>query len=306
MFSYFFVEFLGNFEVQKTFIQKKKSKSFIVMTLVDSGKETLPKSHTVAKLFQHLTTLTKRPIGYDQQVLIYICWTSCLMKKSRYNEDCYNEDFFTWYFILIIPDIIIFVTSSVWYIYYKILPFTAWKVSKYGVISGLYFPVLSLNTGNHGPELTPYLDTFHVVILLSFSYYLFCIFHIPATSESQIWKFLIHLLMLANNYHIPVGGRYYESRKNCKYTFYRSFGMLWVSYVDREGLTAKNMTASGTIYVNGISFIVQRDTSWEWKIRWQAQYIDYSDSDNFNSTNNFRIKDCISDNAVWVMSVTWG
>ena len=37
--------------------------------------------------------------------------------------------------------------------------------------------------------------------------------------------------------------------------------MLWVSYVDREGLTAKNMTASGTIYVNGISFIVQRDTS---------------------------------------------
>ena len=33
---------------------------------------------------------------------------------------------------------------------------TAWKVSKYGVISGPYFPVL-------GPEITPYLDTFHTV-----------------------------------------------------------------------------------------------------------------------------------------------
>ena len=36
--------------------------------------------------------------------------------------------------------------------------FTAWKVSKYGVISGLYFPVF-------GPEITPYLDTFHAVFL---------------------------------------------------------------------------------------------------------------------------------------------
>ena len=39
----------------------------------------------------------------------------------------------------------------------------AWKVSKYGVISGPYFPVLSSNTGKYGPEITPYLDTFHAV-----------------------------------------------------------------------------------------------------------------------------------------------
>ena len=38
---------------------------------------------------------------------------------------------------------------------------TAWKVSKYGVISGPYFPVFGLNTGKYGPEITPYLDTFH-------------------------------------------------------------------------------------------------------------------------------------------------
>ena len=40
---------------------------------------------------------------------------------------------------------------------------TAWKVSKYGVISGPYFPVFSPNTGKYGPETTPYLDTFHAV-----------------------------------------------------------------------------------------------------------------------------------------------
>ena len=33
---------------------------------------------------------------------------------------------------------------------------TTWKVSKYGVISGQ-------NTGKYGPEITPYLDTFHAV-----------------------------------------------------------------------------------------------------------------------------------------------
>ena len=40
---------------------------------------------------------------------------------------------------------------------------TVWKVSKNGVISGPYFPVFGLNTGKYGPEITPYLDTFHAV-----------------------------------------------------------------------------------------------------------------------------------------------
>ena len=38
------------------------------------------------------------------------------------------------------------------------------EVSKYGVISGPYFPVFGLNTGKYGSEKTPYLDTFHAVI----------------------------------------------------------------------------------------------------------------------------------------------
>ena len=53
---------------------------------------------------------------------------------------------------------------------------TAWKVFKYGVISGPCFPVIGLNTeiysvnlriqsetGKYGPEITPYLGTFHAV-----------------------------------------------------------------------------------------------------------------------------------------------
>ena len=40
---------------------------------------------------------------------------------------------------------------------------TAWKVSKYGVISGPYFSAFGLNAGKYGPKTTLYLDTFHTV-----------------------------------------------------------------------------------------------------------------------------------------------
>ena len=43
--------------------------------------------------------------------------------------------------------------------------FTAWKVFKYGVFSGPYFPVFGLNTGKYGPEKSRYLDTFHAVFV---------------------------------------------------------------------------------------------------------------------------------------------
>ena len=35
-----------------------------------------------------------------------------------------------------------------------------------GVFSGPYFPVFGLNTGKYGPEKTPYLGTFHGVLIL--------------------------------------------------------------------------------------------------------------------------------------------
>ena len=40
-------------------------------------------------------------------------------------------------------------------------------MSKYGVFSGPYFPVFSPNTGEYGPEKTPYLDTFNAVLIRS-------------------------------------------------------------------------------------------------------------------------------------------
>ena len=51
----------------------------------------------------------------------------------------------------------------------KLKAATAWKVSKYGVISGPYLPVFNPNTGEYGPEITPYLDTFHAVMLIKHS-----------------------------------------------------------------------------------------------------------------------------------------
>ena len=38
-------------------------------------------------------------------------------------------------------------------------------MSKDGVISGPYFHVFKSNTGKYGPEITPYFDIFHVVLL---------------------------------------------------------------------------------------------------------------------------------------------
>ena len=46
-----------------------------------------------------------------------------------------------------------------------ILGFTAWNLSKYGVIYDPYFSVFSPNTGKYGPEINPYLDTFHAVFV---------------------------------------------------------------------------------------------------------------------------------------------
>ena len=61
-------------------------------------------------------------------------------------------------------------------------PSTAWKVSKYEIFSGPYFPafglsteiygVFSPNAGKYGPEKTTHLDTFHAVLFGLRRYYL--------------------------------------------------------------------------------------------------------------------------------------
>ena len=45
----------------------------------------------------------------------------------------------------------------------NVATYSAWKVSKYGVISGVIISIINQNTGKYGPEITPYLDTFHAV-----------------------------------------------------------------------------------------------------------------------------------------------
>ena len=47
------------------------------------------------------------------------------------------------------------------------LSFTAYKVCKYGVFPGPYFPAFSPNIGKYGPEENPYLDTFHAVFVIN-------------------------------------------------------------------------------------------------------------------------------------------
>ena len=36
-------------------------------------------------------------------------------------------------------------------------------------ISGPYFPAFGLNTGKYGPEIPPYLDTFHAGVTIRFA-----------------------------------------------------------------------------------------------------------------------------------------
>ena len=76
--------------------------------------------------------------------------TSCKLTESLCFQAVLNPLFSTKRFL---PVIFLLMSRSVTYS-------LTWKVSKYGVISGRYFPVFSPNTGKYGPEITPYLDTF--------------------------------------------------------------------------------------------------------------------------------------------------
>ena len=72
-------------------------------------------------------------------------------------------------------------------------------MSKYGVFSSPYFPVFGLNTeiygvnlrtspntGKYGPENTPYLDTFHAVILNS----ILCCFWKAHSTQRALFKLI--------------------------------------------------------------------------------------------------------------------
>ena len=74
---------------------------------------------------------------------------------------------------------------------------TAWKVSKYRVFSGPYFPAFGLNTerysvfspnaGKYGPEKNLYLDTFHAVCVLVELFLKICVFKLLSLNFSYKW-----------------------------------------------------------------------------------------------------------------------
>ena len=71
---------------------------------------------------------------------------------------------------------------------------TAWKVSKYGVISGPYFPVFSPNVEKYGPDITPYLETFHAVDV-SYGFVLWMSFD-PFTFDFSVYHGVVENVLL--------------------------------------------------------------------------------------------------------------
>ena len=103
----------------------------------------------------------------------YILWTcdqkAFEIKIFLFASISFSDDFWDWH-----RRAIFWTASRSWFS----LNITAWKVSKYGVVSGPYFPTFGLNTsylsvfspseGKYGPELTPYLNTFRLVYILDY------------------------------------------------------------------------------------------------------------------------------------------
>ena len=77
---------------------------------------------------------------------------------------------------------------------------TAWKVSKYGVISCPYFTVFGLNTGKYGPEITPYLDTqWHWKLLcLHFTCFIF-----TCLKWKRSFRAMYTLTLILRNFLLP-------------------------------------------------------------------------------------------------------
>ena len=75
--------------------------------------------------------------SFDFTKMISCSW------ENKYEKYCHFG--FSWYSCAILSTLTYFMPLV-----------TAWKVSKYGVISGPYFPAF-------GPEKPPYLDTFHAL-----------------------------------------------------------------------------------------------------------------------------------------------
>ena len=136
--------------------------------------------------FQHFLNFIKPSDNFYEKYFPNSCWCFQVYWISRENMVSVNLQFKVKFFTEIIYGFgLVCKTSATFIVYYfepkrswsEIVDLsTAWKVSKYGVISGPYFPAFGLNTeiygvisvfspdtGKYGPKITPYLDTFHIV-----------------------------------------------------------------------------------------------------------------------------------------------
>ena len=109
------------------------------------------------------------------------CKGACsLCFRRLYNILCLRKVFYQVFLPLMImisyfavKDFIYFLSSIInfhrinWKFFFS-LSCTVRKVSKYRVISDPYFPVFGVNVGKYRPEITPYLDTFHTVMVQHF------------------------------------------------------------------------------------------------------------------------------------------
>ena len=109
-----------------------------------------------------LTLSWRRPLSYRNQSLDLLCK---LMDWFLYDiglcHERVNLTFQAMRRSIMVRCSVVFILT------FSIYGHTAWKVSKYRVICGPYFPVFGLNAGKYGPEITPYLDTFHAVPIVS-------------------------------------------------------------------------------------------------------------------------------------------
>ena len=82
------------------------------------------------------------------------------------------------------------------------ISYTAWKVSKYGVISGRYFPLFSPQTGKYGLEISPYLDTFHEVIIYIIQEFGICSIIIDNKSTNDYYDQIINIILKKHRFII--------------------------------------------------------------------------------------------------------
>ena len=104
--------------------------------------------------------ILSHPENYNSTILLTWLVNTCVSICKKESTHGLKLQFLVFLNPLILSDFCI-----LWYvIWLSSHIYTAWKVSKYGFLSGPYFPVFSSNAAKYGPEKTPHLDIFQALI----------------------------------------------------------------------------------------------------------------------------------------------